>query len=234
MILSPSSISLHTTCPHRFFREKILQDLDPTVEIDTSAADAGREAHSWFEKAALGEQSWPESFPDVEPWFRSIILDYPKVAVERKLALDQELQPCGFDDSTAMVRGIADLLLWDGATGRMRVVDYKTGKVRRGAHAFQMKFYALACFLHSEKVREVTTDVYWVRHDVHDVRRFQRGQIGDLAKTVESAVAHVENDVEFPKRKSGLCRGYCPVVDCEHNKPPRQPSYTGPNFTFRG
>ena len=232
MRLSPSALNLYDSCPRRFFHERILCDIDPTVTTDTSAADRGRDVHEQFEKAALGEQPWPESYPLVEEWYREVIQSYPTVAVERKLALNEDFKPTGFDFSDARLRGIADLILWDGAVGAMRVVDYKTGKRRMTGATLQMKFYALACLLHSDRVKTVTTDLYWVGLNTHDAKTYTRKDIPDLIAYFKVACARVENAVEFPARPGGLCKGFCPVSACEHFKP-YVPEYSGPAFTFK-
>ena len=233
---SPSSLRLFDACPHRFYRERILMDLDPTVVTDTRAADRGRSIHEQLELAVLGKGPWPEGYPLAEEWYRDIIKLYPTVAVERKLALDRDLKPTGFDFSDCWIRGIADLILWNGETGLMRVVDYKTGKRRKEGAVLQMKFYALACLTHSDKVRHVTTDLYWLGYDQHDLRTYSRLAIPDLQAYITEACTRVESELDFPKRKSGLCRGYCPVSDCEHFRPAAPDFSADPvlSFTKRG
>ena len=227
---SPSSLKLFDTCPHRWYRERVLQDLDPAVLTDTTAADKGRAVHTQFENAAKRLAPWPEEYPHVETWFRDAVALYPSIAVERKLALDDDLRPCDFDGDRVWIRGIADLILWNGDLGYMVVVDYKTGKKRPG-NELQMKFYALAAFMHSEKVDRVYTDLYWVATDQHDKRGYKRSNVDDLQRYIRTACERVDAAYEFPKRKGGLCRGYCPVSDCEHFRPPRD--YHGPAYTFR-
>ena len=223
--LSPSQIKQFNSCPHQWYRLRVLQDVEP---MDSEAAMRGRMIHEQFENAALGRADWPAELPHVERWYRQSIRSYPSVAVERPLALDQELHATK-DWENARVRGIADLILWNAKTGAMRVVDYKTGRKRPDDAALQMKFYALACFEHSPKVLSIETDLYWVATDEHTIRSYTRRALPVLRGTIDAACKHVEFATEFPRRKSGLCRGWCPVTDCRFWRPARDDA---PILTF--
>ena len=228
---SPSSLKQFDSCPHRFFRQRILQDVQ---DMDSSAAAHGRKVHKELEDAVndLTTGPWPQEHKAVETWLMEQLPEYPSVATERQLALDQDLQPCAFDDSTCWIRGIADLLLWSPQAGQMRVVDYKTGTKRESGVVLQMKFYALAAFAHSPLVKRVVTDVFWLKTGEHTIRQYDRSKLDDLKAYITTAIGRVESAVEFPKRRSGLCNGWCPVGDCEHWRPP-QDDFSIPVLSFR-
>ncbi len=63
------------------------------------------------------------------------------VAVEHRFALDDFANPVGFDDPSALVRGIIDLVTVD--SGGYYIWDWKTGKSRK-ADALQLRLYMLA------------------------------------------------------------------------------------------
>ena len=233
---SPSSIKLFQNCPKRYFHERIMGDIDPTIITNTAAADRGNELHAQFEHGAkTGE--WPDSHPQVEAWYAEQAQHYPKVALERKLALDRDFEPCQFEGEYVWVRGIADVIFYDPELREALVVDYKTGKRRNGEHTLQLAFYALATFIHGGKdVDLVTTDVYWTEDNVHETKRYRRytngrSNVDKLADLIRNACEHVEGAVEFPAKPTGLCRGFCPVSSCKFWKPYRQ-RHVGPVYSF--
>ena len=233
---SPSSLKLFDNCPHRFLRERILCDVS---DQGSDAAQRGRAAHEVFERAALGEQAWPEEYAHVRDHL-ALVCEQPaatevtarledvNLAVEVKLALDAELRPAAWDDG--WMRGIVDALALDGKTAR--VIDYKTGKKRPQDSAMQMRFYALAVFRHLPKVERVVTDLFWTRTNEHTLRTWTRDRDEDaLADSVKAACARVENATAWPKRRSGLC-GYCPVSDCQFWRPNPETMRSIPNLRF--
>ena len=216
MSYSASSINLFESCKHRYFRQKIIADVE---DLGNAAADRGKAIHAQLEDAVNGTAPWPEEYPHVERWYNDRRKQYSSVRAELKFALDSDFEPCGFEDESVHVRGVVDLLLWNPITGSALIVDWKTGKKREGtASTLQMKLYALMVFLRSRKVSNVTTDLFWITTNEHTTRHWRRGSIGDLQGYINEAIGRIERETEFPplKRQGGLCRGYCPVSDCIH------------------
>ena len=225
---SPSSLKLHDTCPHRYYRERILKDVTPGT---SAPAEWGKLVHSQLEKAIKGEADWPEQWAHVSQAFRVWRLKYTAFQAERRLALDRALKPTDFYADDAWVRGIVDLILWDSRSGTMMLVDWKTGSVRPADAKLQMQFYALCAFRHSDKVRHVVTALEWIKHRESTRKTYTRDAENDLAEIIREKCEHVEHQVAlmpddrntaeidrlFPRKASGLCRGWCGIYDCPLN-----------------
>ena len=201
---SPSSLKLFDDCPHKFFRQRIMQDVE---DPDNPAAAHGRAVHERLEHAVQALVSkpgadWPADHEQVLTWLKDTLPTYPSVATERKLALDRELQPIGFDDSECWIRGIADLLLWDPARGQMRVVDYKTGtQARAGGGPSDEVLRPGSLRAQRPKVQSVVTDVYWLKVDEHTVRTYPRSKLDDLREYITLAIARVEDGAHERRRR---------------------------------
>ena len=215
---SPSSLKLFDTCGHRYEREKLIQDVTP---LSSAPAERGTRIHEQLEEAIEGLSPWPPEYEHVRQWVAEQRALYPVVRTELPMALalvDGELRHT-LDWDNAYLRGIADLVLWD-RQGTVHVVDWKTGKRRPvSEHALQMKVYAMMAFTRGVSVRQVVTTVYWTATGARDTRTFRRKDMLDLERTLVAAVERVNNATRFPKKRSGLCRGYCPVTDCRFWRP---------------
>ena len=220
---SPSSLKLFDTCAHRYEREKLIQDIPPGTG---AAAERGIRIHEQIEMAINGDAKWPKEYKHVKRWVKEQRKAYPVVHTELPMALalvDGELRRTD-DWDNAYLRGVADLVLWDTATGTVKIVDWKTGKKRPAAEfAIQLKTYAMAAFARGAAVRQVMTVIYWTETATTDTRTFARKDMLSLERTLIAAVERVNNATAFPRRKSGLCRGFCPVQDCRFWRPLAQP-----------
>ena len=213
--LSPSSIKLFETCPRRYYRERIVRDV---VSPDSEAAREGTRIHALFEAATKAQAPWPAEWPRVAGWFAQATEGRPQIRAEQRLMLGRGLERWR-DWKTAWIRGVADLMVWDGRERSMLVVDYKTGGFRPETARLQILFYTLAAFQLGREVEAVTTDVFWIRSNRHQTVTWHRDEILALKGAMREHASRVENATEYPARPSGLCRGWCGVTDCEHWRP---------------
>jgi hypothetical protein len=134
------------------------------------------------------------------------------------MGLTADLTPCEFFDKDVWFRGIVDLLIIDGE--KAFIVDYKTGKSARYADTGQLQLMALSVFAHFPQVTRVKAGLVFVIADkfipadfnVSDRDTLWAPWIKKYARLEKAHETNVWNPIP-----SGLCRKYCPVVECPHN-----------------
>ena len=104
--------------------------------------------------------------------------------------------------------------------GEHMVPTHNTGKRKVGSK--QLKLFALMVFLHHPEVMSVKTGFVWLKEGVSDYETYTRDQEADLWQEFVGDLARYnaafKQDMWIP-RKSGLCRGWCPVTSCEFWEP---------------
>jgi len=139
--------------------------------------------------------------------------------VEYQMALTEDLQPTGWFDKNAWVRGVADLLIVDDDNLTAWVVDYKTGN-NKYPDREQLKLMSLMVFANFPHIREIKSALLFVvkndmvKHtmtvDQTDAEWWKyRERVGRIAASIDA-------DVWNPTR-TPLC-GWCPVKSCEFHK----------------
>ena len=96
----------------------------------------------------------------------------------------------------------------------------ETGK--RKPNSKQLKLFALLVFIHHPEIDTVKILFMWIKTGESDHETYTRDHeaelwqefVGDLARYN----AAFKQDMWIP-RKSGLCRGWCPVTGCEFWEP---------------
>lgn len=117
---------------------------------------------------------------------------------------------------------MADLIIVNHETGEARVVDYKTGKSSRYADTKQLSLMAACVFAHFPAVQTVKSALLFVvAQDM--IKADYKADTGnaifaELDGTLVSRETAYETGVFNPK-KNFTCRGWCPVVDCQHWEP---------------
>lgn len=223
---SHSALTLHDTCAYQFQRVKVIKDLPP--EAKSPEQDWGIYVHQQFE--------WKVSRPGFElpidlqihaPYLDKLIEDGEKpgcmLKAERKVALSNNpFGPCEYFDKSKPVwwRGVIDAQVIDIPNQRARISDYKTGKKKNDWE--QLAENALWTFLEYPEVNLVNAQYYWVvdqsvtkkvwaRHEIDEL-------IGMFKPKLEAYVQSFKTDT-WPKKQSGLCRGWCRVTDCDFWEP---------------
>ena len=219
---SPSSLKTSLTCRRKWYHERVLQDVP---NLTSEPAERGTAIHKRLENAITGSAAWPPSWPHVEEAYAERCRGHG-VQAERKMAVDRDMRPCGFDSEDAWIRGIADLLLWDRPV--MTVVDWKSGKrypddpAKLPDAQFQMDVYAALLFCQSDAVETVETRLEWLVPKVRDTATYTAEADADrliesvqaLAQTLDERTA--DGIGGFKPRANGLCRGWC-AVECPLN-----------------
>jgi hypothetical protein len=140
------------------------------------------------------------------------------VSYEFKMGVSRGFQPVEFTSPEAWGRCIADTLFIYPENHTAIVLDHKLGKYR--GPTSQAVINAKMIMAHYPQVEIVKTSFNYLVADkaVNDV--FYRGTIDDDFGVVARLIAAVEHSIafeNFPARKNGLCRQYCPVHTCAFN-----------------
>ena len=121
---SHSALKVYTSCPHKYYREKVVKDV-PFVEND--AIKRGNDLHSTMEKAVRDGKPLPKrwDYPHLQElveWARSL----PAVRCEEQLAFTSELVRCEWFDRKVKVWTRAKVDLQSFFSDEVAfVLDYK-------------------------------------------------------------------------------------------------------------
>ena len=212
--LSFSSISTFDTCPRQFHHLYVLTDVKSK---DNEANLWGTKCHKEIEDYLKeGREIDDEAPKRALPLIQTIRKLQGAEQVEWKWALNTDWSATGFFDAP-MLRGVID---WLVVTGEKAIVaDWKFG--RRKENSDQLKLFALAVFLHHPEVQKVRTMYVWLKEGqgAPTVADYTRDQVYELKAYWGAKTQPIGERLElgvFPPKRSGLCRGWCPVTSCEH------------------
>lgn len=212
-----SALDSFETCPRRHYLTRISKQVkDPPGE----AAQWGQAVHKALDKYLKGDPSaLSKSMRGYSKIADAVLDSIPGAEVysELQLAVDHELEPCGWWDKSGWIRGIVDVLVLDGA--KAYALDWKTGK--RKDDNGQLALFAGLVFAHYPEVERVQTGYVWLPDKRLDPKRYDRDDAPTIWQDIAPRVNHLvraEAAGNWPARPSGLCRNWCPVGKalCEH------------------
>ena len=214
---SYSALDTFLTCPRLYWEKYIVKEI---VEPTSPAQQFGIDVHLAFELRQRDGTPLPPALAQHEEFMKRLANGAGEAPLtERKVALDRAVQPCEFFAGNVWWRGVLDYFRrcnLDQGGYRVTVADYKTG--RPHTRHDQLKLFALYSF--AEGATLVDTMFYWTQ--TRDTTRvvYGRAQIPELwgsfaPKLQKYTQAFKEED--FPPKPNGLCKKYCPVIECEHN-----------------
>ncbi len=220
-VWSYTGLSGYKTCPFQFYRTTIKKDIP---KEETEALRLGRDIHKMFEDRLRDGSPFPQNFAHYEAYAKPILRWDGITHVEVKLGVDASWGPAGFFERGVVAgRGAIDVLNIDGPKGR--IVDWKTGgKVRPDDCRAQFRLNAAMVFANYPQVQNVVGSwVHTAIRKIHDDGlTLNRNEFGAVQEHVSLQTKDIETSEvtgTWPKRPSGLCRGWCPVKDCHHWKP---------------
>lgn len=208
---SHSALDQYNTCPHRYYKTRVSKEV---VEPETPAILWGNRVHKMMEDSIRDNTPLPE-----EGWSFQKVLDSLKkipgtIEAERKFAIDRKFNPVEFLGPDAWCRCITDVFILNGPIAC--AFDWKTGKIKYDFR--QLELNALLIFAHYPEVMEVKAAYIWLKHKELTKATFKREET--KWDKYLSQVGFMENSFVnnfWPKRKSGLCRDWCPVHTCQYN-----------------
>jgi RecB family exonuclease len=215
---SHSSLDSFATCPHRYYRERIARDVRPEQGI---AASWGDEVHKALEAYVLEGTPLPSNMAQYQETADRVRALPGDIYVEANLAITKTWIPVEYTSPDAWFRAKIDVLEVRGTLAT--IVDYKTGKSQYGTKKQDAR-YAAVVMANFPSVSTVRCRWIYLAEDKTTRETFERTHYDNLKRTIDDSAADVQFAVEnerWPCKPSGLCRGFCPVSDCAHWKPPR-------------
>lgn len=212
---SYSALDTFKTCPRQYHWKYVLKNKEP----DSDAIIYGNQVHKAFEDRQAVGTPLPDHLSSHEP-FMKMLDELPGIHnTEQKIALDVNRKPCNFFESGVWFRGVIDYIKVDpDENGKATIVDYKTGKPHQKFD--QLKLFALHTFALFTNVEIVEASFYWTKtRDINsqfyrraDAKSMWKPFVPDLLQYAEA----FETDT-WQARQSGLCKAWCPVMECEFN-----------------
>jgi len=212
MTLSYSALKQYATCPRQYNEVRVLK-LHPRQESEQTIW--GTKVHEAAELYIRDAKPFGFEFPGSDMVEALTGVSGDKYC-ELELAVNDKLEPVAFGDPTAVLRGIADLVIISG--NKARVVDYKTGSAKY-PDTEQLELMALMVFAKFPEVEKShgallflaqNTIIQAITKKEDSTRLWANwfGKVERVASAHETAVWNAKN--------SGLCKGWCPCTTCEH------------------
>lgn len=199
------------TCPRKFYETKVVKKY---IEPPTVHTEWGKTVHTAFENRIKYNTPLPEGMAKWEPIATKIATLPGEKHCELPVSLDRSFRPTEW--SSGWTRGVIDVAIISGNSAA--VIDYKTGKRKPSDQLLLYSAYLLALY---PTVEKVSTAFVWLKTEKVDkdvVKRENSPKIWAtfLERSDRLASAYERNS--WPERPSGLCRGWCPVKACQHNR----------------
>ncbi len=210
---SHSSLDTFKNCPRQYHAKYVLKSVK---DEQSDAIIWGNKVHKAFEDRLAVGTPLPKEMQVHETFMRQLEVMPGVLNTEQKIALDVNMKPCNFFDREVWFRGVIDcsIINTDAAT----IVDHKTGKPHNKFE--QLTLFALHTFALYPKIDRVEACYYWTQTQDTTARVFWRQDVKQLWKKfipdLTQYAEAFETDIWQP-RQSGLCRAWCPVLECEHN-----------------
>lgn len=211
---SHSALKQFANCPRQFHEVRILKKWP---KEETEQTRYGTQLHEAMEFAVRDGVALPKQFDFMQPVLDALMDRPGEKYAEYELAVRADLTPCGFKDADVWMRGIIDLAVINGTT--VHIVDYKTGN-NKYPDKDQLTLMALLLFAHHPDVEIVKSALLFVlKEDMvkHETRRTAANRIWGIFKEEVAVVERCHTTGVWHAKQSGLCKRYCPCLDCEMN-----------------
>jgi hypothetical protein len=217
---SYSALDDFDNCPRAYHEKKVVKSV---VEEPGEQQLWGIYVHKAFEDRQRDGVVLPADLEQHEPFMAKLQAAPGVASVESQVAFSRDLKPCGFFAPDVWWRGVIDFRKVAG--NQAMVVDYKTGKVKNKYD--QLEQCVIQTFIAHPEVSVVRVAFYWtVTGEPGPSKDYTREDIPAIwARIVPKLKQYAEafkTDTWQP-RQSGLCKGWCPVTQCEFWQPKRIP-----------
>lgn len=210
---SYSALTSFETCPRKHYETRVAKRVS---EAPSEEMTWGNNVHKALERRAKEGKPLPVGMTQWEPMMRRL-LDLPgDLLAETQYALDQDFKPTEWFSQDVWLRAIIDF--GKLSTTSAVALDYKTGKVKTDIDQLRL-FAAVLLTLHPD-LEQVHTGYVWLKSKSIHREVYTRQQEDELWAGFLPRVSRLERayrDDTWPERPSGLCRAWCPVVNCRHN-----------------
>lgn len=210
---SYSSLKQYKTCPKQYYEIRVAKNF---ISRDSADSIYGKEVHKALEEYVKNGVALPKNYQQ----FRRMVDPLLDISGDRyceyEMALDADLNPCGFKDENYWVRGIVDLLIVDGDTAF--IIDYKTGKPGY-ADPTQLKLMALMTFAHFKNVKRVKAALMFISYNSFFTEEYTLSCWSTLWDSFRNDLDRLKiayDNAIWPPNPTGLCRKHCPVETCKY------------------
>lgn len=198
-------------CPKQFYETDVAKRWPVETTQDMLW---GRSVHKTFENYLLYGTPLSADLQVHQEFLDRFKAQPGELAGEEKIALNLQLERCGYFDKDVWYRGQVDARKRHGV--RAHILDHKTGKVKNDYT--QLKSFALWEFLTQPQIEVVQAEYYWTQIRGTNGETYTRAQVPELLaffapKLHRYADAFLTNT--WAPKQSGLCNGWCPVTTCE-------------------
>ena len=203
------------TCPRKYLEVDVLKNYQETSEQLTYGNKMHEAAAAYISRGTL----LPAEFEMLEKWIHKFTNDSDALTTmwtEVKLAINRDKKGCDWFGKDVYMRGIIDFLKIRKNVAL--VVDWKSGEPKEDL--IQLGLFAQLVFSNYNFVEAVKTIYVWVKADDCTEEDLYKRDMKDLWSEINPRVQALETAVKtdnFPPKKSGLCKAYCPVITCEYN-----------------
>jgi len=220
-----SHVENFETCGRKYYHQVVRKD----VTDDTTYRTQGNEVHAIMARALRGVEPLPSHLKQHQRFIDEVLQSAGWLGIELKLAFTENGEPTDFFDKVRKpwCRLVLDVFRPRGS--RALVWDWKTGRMKPNRD--QLMLYALGVFMTYPEVKTVDAALIFLKEN-HGPQTPRNDCIFELTinpkaaqqwwKTYVKRVRSLERALQTSEfhptaAGSGLCRGYCNVLSCEHN-----------------
>ena len=138
---SYSSLKMYENCPYRYYRQKVVKDVQ---DVQGEAAAYGEAIHKALELRLRDKTPLPDHLAKFESVCHMIEQKPGVLELEREMTLTESLTPTTWFAKDAWLRSKLDVLVVDG--DKATILDWKTGKRRPDPE--QLDIFAVQVFQH--------------------------------------------------------------------------------------
>lgn len=226
---SHSKLECHDNCPWQCHEKYVAKNLPEEVKSDEQKW--GIFVHKSFETYLTRPgNTLPADLTIHQPFLDGLITegeaDGCTLVAEEKVALSNNpFGVCEYFDKKVPVwwRGVMDVRIVNHREGRARIPDFKTGKKKDDWS--QLAQNAIWTFMKYPEVTLVNAQYYWVTDQTITKKVWARSEIDRLVAMFSDKLAAYAQSFRtetFAKKRSGLCKGWCPVTTCEFWEPKKE------------
>lgn len=210
-----SSWKCFITCPKMYYHKYVAKDVkDPPGP----EAAYGTAVHKSFELYLTDGTPFPQDHKKFFPHAQAVEQWGGERFVERKMALDINLEPCDFFDPSYFVRGVVDLAVVK--VKKAKVLDWKTGKSAKYADLKQLELMSLMLFKHHPELEATKAGLVFLVPDKVVPATYERKDEKPAWQRWMYEVSRIQSAKDrncWGPNPNNLCKKWCPVLSCEHN-----------------
>lgn len=213
---SYSGLKDFETCRRKYHEVTVLKKWP---REDTAATDYGTQLHEQAELFIKDGRPLDDAFKFMQPMMDQLAAMPGRKFPELEMALRHDLSVCDFKAEDRWVRGIADLVIVDDENYTARIFDYKSGSDKY-PDPDQLTLMSLMVFKHFPNVKFVTSGLLFVLKNTvvkHKVAREQENALWWRYRERVGYIAMAHATKVWNPTQSGLCKKYCPCLECPFN-----------------